>query len=251
MRAADGDDLPRQLEQKLPRERIAADRPDGLAHARGCTGHGDERHVLLPDRAADIVADLGIDPASPASGVKRFDARGPATIVFSEHQTFDRTRLHDHARLADRAPDIGDAAHERVLTDDRPQHVVLLHTVLEGNDGRRRLHEREQLARGSLGIPQLNAEHHHIDRADGFRIVAHVDVGQMHRVRPAFDREPALAHGGKMCAARDEMDVGATLHEPRAEIAADTARSHDRNSHRALRAQAGDQYCGNAIRSMR
>src|SRR5437763_10184566 len=251
MRAADGDDLPRKLEQKLPRERIAADRPDGPAHARGCAGHGDERHVLLPDRAADIVADFGIDPAPPAGGVERFDARGPAAIVFSEHQTFDRTGLHDHPRLANRGPDIGDAAHERLLADDRPQHVVLLHTVLEGNHGRRRLHEREQLARGSLAIPQLDAEHHHIDRADGFRIVAHVDVGQMDWIRPTFDREPALAYGGHMCAARDEMDVGAALYEPRAEITADPARSHDRNSHRALRAQAGDQYCGNAIGSMR
>src|SRR5262249_18240043 len=88
------------------------------------------------------------------------------------------------------------------------------------------------------------------DRADGFRLVAHTDLRQMDRLRPALDREPALAHGGKMCAARDEMNIVAALHEPRAEIAADASRPHDRNSHRTLRAQAGDQYCGNAIRSM-
>jgi hypothetical protein len=77
------------------------------------------------------------------------------------------------------------------------------------------------LARGSFRVPQFDAEHHHVDRADGFRVVSRVDLGQMDRIRPAFDREAALAHGGKMRPARDEMNIGAPLHEPRAEIAAD------------------------------
>ena len=62
--------------------------------------------------------------------------------------------------------------------------------------------------------------------------------------------QPEIAHGGKMRSARDEVNVGAALDQPGTEIPADAARPHDRNSHRALRAQAGDQYCGNAIGSM-
>src|SRR5215510_7885601 len=106
MRAADGNDLAREIEQKLPRERIAADRPDSLAHTGGCAGHGDERDVLLPDRAADVLADLGIDPAAPASRVERIDPRGTAPVVFSEHKSLDRACLHDHSRPANRCPEI-------------------------------------------------------------------------------------------------------------------------------------------------
>src|SRR5262249_51437633 len=102
MRAADGDDLARQIEQKLPREWIAADRSDGAARAWGCGGRGEERDVLPPDRAKDALADLGIDPAAPASRVERVDACGPAAIVFSEHKSFDRAGLHDHSRPANR-----------------------------------------------------------------------------------------------------------------------------------------------------
>ena len=45
----------------------------------------------------------------------------------------------------------------------------------------------------------------------------------------------ALLGGGKMRPARHEMNIGATLHEPRAEVAADPSRPHDGNSQRALR----------------
>src|SRR6266540_4340002 len=115
MRAADGDHLPCEVEEELPRERMAADRPDGLTHGGGCPGHGHERDVLLPYRAADIVADLGIDPASPAGLVERLDARGAAPIIFAEHQPFHRTRLRDHTRSANAGPDIGDAADEALV----------------------------------------------------------------------------------------------------------------------------------------
>ena len=182
----------------------------------------------------DVVADLGIDSAAPAGRVERFDARGAAAIVFSEYQSLHRARLHDDAGPADGGADIGDAAHQRFLADDRPQHVVLLHPVLKRDDGGRRLHERQQLARGRLGVPQLDAEHHRIDGTDGLGIVGHVDLGQVDRLRAAFDGEPALAHGGKMCAARDEMNISTPLNEPRAEIPADASRAHDRNSQRVL-----------------
>ena len=159
-------------------------------------------------------------------------------MVFSEHQPLQRTRLHDHARPADIGADIGDAAHERLVAEDRPQHIVLLHAVLKRDDAGAGLHDWQQLARGALAVPELDAEHHHIDGADGPGVVGHVDLGQVERRRPAFDREAALAHGGKMCAARNEMNIGAALDEPGAEIPAYAPRAHDRNSHHALQPQA-------------
>ena len=65
------------------------------------------------------------------------DARGAAPIVFAEHQPFHRTRLRDHTGSADRGPDIGDAADERLVADDRPQHVIFLHAVLKRDDSGR------------------------------------------------------------------------------------------------------------------
>ena len=53
----------------LARERVAADRPDGPAHCSRGSRHGDQHHVFLPDRTADVRADLGIDAAAPARSV--------------------------------------------------------------------------------------------------------------------------------------------------------------------------------------
>src|SRR5215831_18675471 len=113
MRAADGDHLPRQVEQELPRERMAADRPDGFTRARRRAGHRDERDVFFPDRATDIVADFGVDPAAPASLVECFDTPGTVAIVLPEHQSLQRACLSDDPRPADAGPDVCDAARER------------------------------------------------------------------------------------------------------------------------------------------
>src|SRR6516165_4101792 len=238
MRAADGDHLTREVEQEFSRARVRADRPDRLAHGGGRAGHRHQRYVFLPDRAADIVANLGVDAPALAGLVKCLEARGTAPVVFSKHEPLQRTRLRDHTGPADVGPDIGDAAHERVVAEDRPQHIVLLHAVLKRHHAGAGLHDRQQLARGVLGVPELDAEHHDIDGADGAGIVGHVDFGQMERLRPAFDRETVLAHGGKMRPARNEMHIGAALDEPGAEIPAHTPRAHNRNSQRALQPQA-------------
>ena len=116
----------------------------------------------------------------------------------------------------------------------------------------RRSHERQQLTRGSFGVPQLDAEHHHIDRPDGLRVVGRVDFGQMERIRPPLDREAVLAHSGKMRSARDEMNIGAPVHEPRAEVTADPSRPHNGNSQRALRsANARSILCPRRLLNLR
>ncbi len=94
-------------------------------------------------------------------------------------------------------------------------------------------HDRQELARGGHGVPQLDAEHHHVDRTDGGGIIGHADLRQPDILRTAFDAEPALAQGGEMRSARNEMHVGAALDETGAEIAADATRPHDCNFHRA------------------
>ena len=61
------------------------------------------------------------------------------------------------------------------------------------------------------------------------RIVGHIDLGHMNCLRTAFDGKSVRPHGGKMRPARNEMDIGAPLREPRAEIPADPAGAHDCN----------------------
>ena len=134
--------------------------------------------------------------------------------------------------------DIGDAAHQRLVAEDRAQHVVLLHAVLERDDPGLGPDDREELARRVLGVPELDAEHHHVDRADGRGIVGDGDLGQVDRIVRALDREAVPAHGREMAAARHEVHVGAALHQLGAEIAADAARPHDCNPHSFLPAVA-------------
>src|SRR5262249_60218331 len=92
--------------------------------------HAGEEDELLPDLAPDVGADLGVDAAAQAGRQERLDTLRPAPVVLAEHQALHRTLLRDHAGPADVGADIGDAADERRLADDRTQHVVLLHAVL-------------------------------------------------------------------------------------------------------------------------
>jgi hypothetical protein len=156
--------------------------------------------------------------------------RRAEAVVFSHHEALQRSGLRDHAGPTDGGADIGDAAHDCLIAQDRPQQVVLLHAILERDDARLRSHDWKERTGCTLGVPQFDAEHHQVHRADGPGIVGHIDLGQMYRLRTAFDGKAARPHGGKMCSARNEMDIGAPLREPRAEIAADPTGAHDRNS---------------------
>jgi len=76
-------------------------------------------------------------------------------------------------------------------------------------------------------------EDHHVDLADGRGIVGCLHLGQMDRP-VAFKRDAILLHGFEAVAARDERHVGAAVLQPRTVIAADTARTHDRDLQRCL-----------------
>src|SRR5262249_11514752 len=115
---------------------------------------------------------------------------------------------------------------------DRTQQIVLLHTILKGNERGLTPHDRQQQARRLLGVPQLDPEHHQIDFADRCRIVGRFDLRQTERLVRALDRKPMLAHGRKVGAAGNEVHVGPAACQLGAEKAPDPARSHDRNPQR-------------------
>src|SRR5262249_47516781 len=93
--------------------------------------------------------------------------------------------------------------------------------------------------RAALSLSQSLTQNITISTGPMVRGSSHVDLGQVERRGPAFDRDAALAHGGKMRAARNEMNIStAPLDEPGAEIPAHAPRAHDRNSQRALQPQA-------------
>ena len=177
---------------------------------------------------------LGVDAAGFAGGEQRLRTRRAFAVVFAEHHALHGAGLRNHAGLADRGRHIGNTAHHRIGAEDLAQRVVLLNAVLERNDAGLRRHDRQQRARGTFSVPELDAEEDHVDRSDGARIVGGVHLGQMQRLVRAVDGEAVGPHRFKMCAAGNERDVGAAPREPRAEIAADPARTHNGNTQRSL-----------------
>ena len=103
------------------------------------------------------------------------------------------------------------------------EHRLGVDPVLERDD--RRLGAQQGPAQPAcrLGVPQLDAEHDHVDGADLGRIVRRPDRSDGDSVGRAFDGEPALAHGLQVGAAGDEGDFLARRRETRAEVAADAA----------------------------
>ena len=134
MRAADRRDLIHQVDHELPRQRIGADRPGGRAHRRGRARHRDQKHELLPQLQRDVGRDIGLDPARLAGIEEGLRARRNLVVVFAEGKPLRRAGLADHARPRDRHTDIGRAAEQMLAPDDRRQHVVLLHAVLQRDD---------------------------------------------------------------------------------------------------------------------
>ena len=229
--AADGDHLAHEVEEEPARLRVFADRADGAAHRRGGAGERDQEHEFLPDLAADVGGELGID----AAGAERLEeALGPRrrlAVELAEHQALQRADPRDDAGLCDRRRDIADPAHDPLGTEGFGQHLVLEHAVLERDHHRVRPDHRLDLGERLLGVPQLDGEEDEVDDPDGRGIVGGGDLQELERVG-AGDGEAVLAHRREMGAARDEGHVGAAFGEARAEIAADAARTHDRHAHR-------------------
>ena len=168
-------------------------------------------------------------PALQASQ-ERLRARRDLVVVFAEGEPLHRAGLADHARPRDRDAHVGRAAEQRLAPDDRRQHVVLLHAVLQRDDAGVGAEHGQDRARGGLGVAQLHGKDHHVDLADGRGIVGRLHLGQLHRL-VAFDRETVLPHRLEVGAARHEGHVRAAGLQLRAVVAADAARTHDRDLH--------------------
>ena len=114
--------------------------------------------------------------------------------------------------------------------------------VLERDDDAATLDERRDLRRAALDVPQLDAEHHDVDRRERRRIVASPStLRKRHVASRALDAQSVLAHRGEMRAARDERDIVARLREPRAEVAADAAGADHRDAHACPRCDVRTQ----------
>ena len=75
-----------------------------------------------------------------------------------------------------------------------PQSLVLQHSVLERDDRGVRANQWTDLLERRIRVPQLDAQHHQIDRADRARIVGRIDARNMQRFRPD-DSQTVVAHG--------------------------------------------------------
>ena len=94
--------------------------------------------------------------------------------------------------------------------------------------------QRARRLRGLFGVPELDGEQHDIDRPDLGRIVGDIRLGQMQVAMHALDLQAVFADGVEIGAARDKEHVVPGRRHARAEITADRARRHCRNSHRKL-----------------
>src|SRR5258706_5752974 len=127
--------------------------------------------------------------------------------------------------------DVADTAHHRVLPDYRAQQFVLLYAVLERNDTGPQTDERQDCPGRRLGVPQFDAEHHQVDRADAGRIAGHFRRFNMNISRPTFHEQPVLAHGVQVGTPRNESDIASRARKLRTEISPYPAASHNCNAH--------------------
>ena len=88
----------------------------------------------------------------------------------------------------------------------------------------------------------LTAKKHDVDRADRGGIAFRLHAREMEVALRAGDAKAARAHRLEVRAAREKGDVGAGRGQPSAEIAADAARSDDRDPHRADRTMQDSEF---------
>ncbi len=142
-----------------------------------------------------------------------------------------RPGLPDHARRFNRRCHIADATHQLTLFERRAQVLILQHSVLQRYNGRVCSHHRPDLGERLLGVPQLDAQQDDVGDADLFRIVSGVDLLDVNLLG-SVDTQSVAAHRLEMLASSNEINVGATMGQSSAEIAADSPRSHDCDTHR-------------------
>ena len=117
------------------------------------------------------------------------------------------------------------------LAYDRANALDRIDTVLEGNDRTAAGDQRLDRFRRDLGIPKLDREQHDIEASKRSRIIAREGFREAHVAAAALHDESALANRRKVPAAGHERHVVAGERKLRAEVAADAAGGHHRNTH--------------------
>ena len=102
------------------------------AREEACAGEFISDLVSSLSQRVHLTTDgLRVDAAGEARGKEPLDARRAPAIIFAEHQPLHGAGMGDHARPGDRGRHIGGPTDDRALAEDRAQHLVLLHAVLE------------------------------------------------------------------------------------------------------------------------
>src|SRR6185437_8003915 len=189
-----------------------------------------QKHEFLPYLAADVGREFGVDAALQAGLQKCLAARRTASVELAEYQPLHRAGLADHTRAADRGCDVADATHDLLWIVMLAQIVVLEHAVLERDDRGVRSHHWPDLLQHRFGVPQFHGEQHEVGDADFGGIIRRSHRLDMDRLR-SLHRDALRPHRREMRAVRQKSHVGAAAREPRAEIAANAARTDDRDTH--------------------
>jgi len=155
--------LPHSAQEQLARQRVRADDPNRLARARRARAQSDEKDELLPRRAADIFAYLGLDAGSLASVKERRHAFGRRSVELADDQLLQRTDVLDRAGSRDRRRDVAKPTGDGFFSGDLLQRVIFLNAVLQRDDHTFWPEHRQDRPRARLGIPQLYRKKNDID----------------------------------------------------------------------------------------
>ena len=202
--------------------------------AASCGGGGrqaHEEHELLPDRAGNVIAQVRVDAGLHAGIMEALHSLGPSTAVLAEHELLHCSGVADDTRLGDRGCDVAHAAGHGLRAEFGDEHVVLDDAVLERNHRRVAADERLNGPSRNLGVPQFDAEEHEIDRTDVAWRVGDLRVRQVHVAEGAGDLQAMTLHRSQVRPSCDEAHVAASQGKLGPEIAAHTARAHDRELH--------------------
>jgi hypothetical protein len=141
-----------------------------------------------------------------------------------------RAGLLDDARPGERRGDVGGAAHDARLSDDRRRVGRAVHAVLQRQHRRFRPRERAQQRQRRRVVVRLHGEQDELARADRGRVGLGTQACDELAARRLHDESPP-ADGVEVRTARDDGHVVAGAGELRRVVASDRARADDRDSH--------------------
>ena len=229
MGAGDGKGFAQAIAQHGARRDVRPDPADRQAHQRGQAGEGRKERHLVPDVAPDVLADPVID-AGRSQGGGQAPTRFDFSVKLAEDEARHGAGVADHARLGDHGGDVRDTADDLLSPEHAGEHARAVDPVLQRDHPRTRPEQGLERCGGGLGVVELDREDHQIDRADRGRVAARLRRPDQDVAERAAQRQPVLPERREMRAPREEGDVLPGSSEAAADVAADPARSHDRDA---------------------